>query len=50
MKPEGAKTKNPLNPEVMAVKRSSFDGYFEPDSKASPKKPAKTTAKKPAMR
>jgi len=40
MKPARTATKNPLKPEVMAVIRSSFDGYNEPDGKRTPKKPA----------
>lgn len=39
MKPASMATKNPLKPEVMAVIRSSFDGYNEPDAKPAPKKP-----------
>jgi hypothetical protein len=35
-----AKATNPLKPEVLAVIRSSFDGYNEPDSKGGIKKQA----------
>jgi hypothetical protein len=35
-----AKARNPLKPEVLAVIRSSFDGYNEPDSKGTARKPA----------
>jgi hypothetical protein len=33
MKSTPAKAKDPLKPEVLAVIRSSFDGYNEPDGK-----------------
>jgi hypothetical protein len=48
----GAKAKNPLRPEVMAVIRFSFDGYNEPDSRGEAKKPKakKNPAKKTAAK
>jgi hypothetical protein len=45
MKQARTAEKDPLRPEVMAVIRSSFDGYNEPDGKGAPSKPA---PKKPA--
>jgi hypothetical protein len=50
MKAARTKAKNPLKPEVLAVIRSSFDGYNEPDSGRTAKKSAlqKRAAKKTA--
>jgi hypothetical protein len=46
MRTESPKAKDPLKPEVMAVIRTSFDGYNEPEPRPASSKqaPAKSAA------